>query len=197
MVLSQDIFCNNNYCVTVLAGIHNMPVLHFRAICFVLMIVAIPSIAELPIPDANNDAAVQRIVSGIISYTRWPALSAAPRICIFSSSRLAKLVNDNITPLSFTPVIVETREQALASQCDGIYFGKEQPEEQAELIEAYQPRPLLLIAEQNTQCLIGSSFCLNINVTPVKFAVNLDSLSRSGVRVNPDVLMLARNNSHD
>ncbi|MEX5413322.1 DUF4154 domain-containing protein [Atlantibacter hermannii] len=174
-----------------------MPVLHFRAIYFVLMLVAIPSIAELPSSGANNDEAVQRIVSGIISYTRWPTLLAAPRICIFRSSRLAKLVTDNITPLSYTPVIIENSEQALASQCDGLYFGEERPEEQVKLIEAYQPRPLLLIAEQNTQCLIGSSFCLNINVTPVKFAVNLDSLSRSGVRVNPDVLMLARNNNHD
>ncbi len=174
-----------------------MPVLHFRAFCFVLIMVAIPSIAELPSPSANNDEAVQRIVSGIISYTRWPRLSAPPRICIFRSSRLAQLVNDNITPLSYTAVIVENSEEALTSRCDGLYFGKERPEEQAKLIEAYQPRPLLLIAEQNTQCLIGSSFCLNINVTPVKFAVNLDSLSRSGVRVNPDVLMLARNNNHD
>lgn len=171
--------------------------LHFRAFFFALMMVAIPSAAELPSSATNNDEAVQRIVSGIISYTRWPALTAPPRICIFSSSRLAKLVGDNITPLSFTPVIVESSENALASECDGIYFGSESPEEQVQLIAAYQPRPLLLIAEQNTQCLTGSSFCLNINANPVKFAVNLDSLSRSGVRVNPDVLMLARNNKNE
>ncbi|MCJ2197975.1 YfiR family protein [Escherichia albertii NBRC 107761 = DSM 17582] len=32
-----------------------------------------------------------------------------------------------------------------------------------------------------------------INNNRVRFAVNLDALSRSGVKVNPDVLMLARN----
>jgi hypothetical protein len=34
-------------------------------------------------------------------------------------------------------------------------------------------------------------------VARVRFAVNLDALSRSGVRVNPDVLMLARNPKHE
>ncbi|MBB7467182.1 YfiR family protein, partial [Escherichia coli] len=51
---------------------------------------------------------------------------------------------------------------------------------------------LLLIAEQNTECIIGSAFCLIIHNNDVRFAVNLDALSRSGVKVNPDVLMLAR-----
>ena len=174
-----------------------MSVLHFRAVIFSLMIVTIPSLADLPSPGPNNDEAVQRIVSGIISYTRWPKLNAAPRICIFRSARMAHIIASNITPISFTPVIVENSEEALIANCDGIYFGIEAPEQQVKLIEAYQPRALLLIAEQNTECLIGSSFCLNIDVTPVKFAVNLDSLSRSGVRVNPEVLMLARNSRHD
>ncbi|MDI5536239.1 YfiR/HmsC family protein, partial [Salmonella enterica subsp. enterica serovar Montevideo] len=39
---------------------------------------------------------------------------------------------------------------------------------------------LLLIAEQNTECIIGSAFCLIINNDEVKFSVNLDSLSHSG-----------------
>ncbi|MFQ3439697.1 YfiR family protein, partial [Escherichia coli] len=36
------------------------------------------------------------------------------------------------------------------------------------------------------------AFCLIIHNNDVRFAVNLDALSRSGVKVNPDVLMLAR-----
>ncbi|HFD6702485.1 TPA: YfiR family protein, partial [Salmonella enterica] len=44
---------------------------------------------------------------------------------------------------------------------------------------------------------IGSAFCLIINNDEVKFSVNLDSLAHSGVRVNPEVLMLARNQKHE
>ncbi|HII3200232.1 TPA: YfiR family protein, partial [Enterobacter kobei] len=54
----------------------------------------------------------------------------------------------------------------------------------------------LLISEQNPECVIGSAFCLIIERGQVRFSVNLDALSRSGVRVNPDVLMLARNKQH-
>ncbi|STL78088.1 156G surface protein [Escherichia coli] len=51
---------------------------------------------------------------------------------------------------------------------------------------------VIINAEQNTECIIGSAFCLIIHNNDVRFAVNLDALSRSGVKVNPDVLMLAR-----
>ncbi|SRH26414.1 Uncharacterised protein [Shigella sonnei] len=78
------------------------------------------------------------------------------------------------------------------SGCNGFYFGNESPTFQMELTEQYPSKALLLIAEQNTECIIGSAFCLIIHNNDVRFAVNLDALSRSGVKVNPDVLMLAR-----
>ncbi|MDI8797554.1 YfiR family protein, partial [Salmonella enterica subsp. enterica serovar Montevideo] len=77
------------------------------------------------------------------------------------------------------------------------YFGNESPAYQVELTRHYPVNALLLIAEQNTECIIGSAFCLIINNDEVKFSVNLDSLSHSGVRVNPEVLMLARNQKHE
>ena len=114
-------------------------------------------------------------------------------------------VNDSITPsfidcifaLPYQPVIVRNSEEALKTTCDGFYFGSESPTEQSELTRRYGPRPLLLIAEQNTDCSIGSAFCLIINDDRVRFSVNLDVLTHSGVRVNPDVLMLARKKPHE
>ncbi|MGS9668625.1 YfiR/HmsC family protein, partial [Salmonella enterica subsp. enterica serovar Infantis] len=50
-----------------------------------------------------------------------------------------------------------------------------------------------LIADPSTECIMGRAFCLIINNYEVKFSVKLVSLSHCGVRVNPDVLMLARN----
>lgn len=65
------------------------------------------------------------------------------------------------------------------------------------LTHHYPVKALLLIAEQNTECIIGSVFCLIINNNEVNFSVNPDSLSHSGVRVNPEVLMLAQNQKHE
>lgn len=133
------------------------------------------------------------MVSGIVSYTRWPALTGPPRLCIFSSSRFsAALQENNATSLPYLPIIINSKQEALISSCDGFYFGSESPTFQIELIDEYPSKALLLIAEQNTECIIGSAFCLIINNNNVRFAVNLDALSRSGVKVNPDVLMLAR-----
>jgi hypothetical protein len=78
---------------------------------------------------------------------------------------------------------------ALGADCNGIYLGNETLHQQ--LITEYHPRPLFLIAERNSQCIIGSSFCMNIITNNISFSVNLDLLTRSGVRVNPDVLLLA------
>ena len=52
------------------------------------------------------------------------------------------------------------------------YFGNESPTFQMELTEQYPSKALLLIAEQNTECIIGSAFCLIIHNNDVRFAVN-------------------------
>ncbi len=147
----------------------------------------------------ETDKSVRSIVSGIVSYTRWPSLSGQPKLCIFASSRYAQAISseEEQSLLPYTPAIVRDDREALSATCDAIYFGTESPAHQLELISQYQGRPLLLIAEQNPECLIGSAFCLIIDDTRVRFSVNLDALSRSGVRVNPDVLMLARNTKHE
>lgn len=171
-----------------------MLISHRRLLLLILLLAGSPVSAQ-GIPDAAKN--VRAMVSGIVSYTRWPALSGLPRLCIFSSSRFTTaLADSNDTSLPYQPVIIHTEQEALVSRCDGVYFGSESPTAQVELTNKYPSKALLLIAEQNTDCIIGSAFCLIINNSDVRFAVNLDSLSHSGVRVNPDVLMLARNKKH-
>lgn len=167
---------------------------HRLILLLTLLLAGLPLYAQGITEEAKS---VRSIVSGIVSYTRWPALSGPPRLCIFASSRFADVLNDNSArSLPYLPVIIRTEQEALAARCDGFYFGSESPAYQVELTNKYSSKALLLIAEQNTECIIGSAFCLIINNDEVRFSVNLDSLSRSGVRVNPDVLMLARNQKH-
>ena len=147
---------------------------------------------------AETDKSVRSIVSGIVSYTRWPSISGAPKLCIFATSRYLQALStvDEQSLLPYIPVVVHTPQDALAASCDGIYFGTESPARQVELINQYH-RALLLISEHNPECIIGSAFCLITDEPRIRFSVNLDALSRSGVRVNPDVLMLARNKQHE
>ncbi|HAS1028645.1 TPA: YfiR family protein [Enterobacter cloacae] len=154
-----------------------------------------------PAPAATfteTDKSVRSIVSGIVSYTRWPSLSGQPKLCIYASSHYTQALSseEGQSELPYTPVIVRNDQEALSATCDAIYFGAESPAKQLELISQYQGRALLLISEQNPECVIGSAFCLIIDHNQIRFSVNLDALTRSGVRVNPDVLMLARNKQH-
>lgn len=147
---------------------------------------------------SETDKSVRTIVSGIVSYTRWPAPSGKPNLCIFATSGYVEALSaDGPDTLPYTPVLIHDDREAMSAECHALYFGSESPSHQLELSQAFHARPLLLIAEQNPQCLIGSAFCLIIDSARVRFSVNLDVLSRSGVRVNPDVLMLARNKKHE
>ncbi|RAU30606.1 YfiR family protein [Enterobacter sp. RIT418] len=147
----------------------------------------------------ETDKSVRSIVSGIVSYTRWPVLSGQPTLCISASSRYVSALSrqDPQSSLPYRPVVIRNNQDALSAQCNALYFGTESPASQVELINQFQGRALLLISERNPECLIGSAFCLIIEDSRVRFSVNLDALSRSGVRVNPDVLMLARNTKHE
>lgn len=154
-----------------------MTVLH-RLLLTVFFLIAVS-----PVFAAGPSEHVRAIVSGIVTYTRWPSLTGAPKLCIFASSRFThSLAHEDPDALPYQPVIVRNREEALKTTCDGFYFGSESPTEQSELTRRYGPR---------------RAFCLIINDDRVRFSVNLDVLTHSGVRVNPDVLMLARKKPHE
>lgn len=147
---------------------------------------------------SRTDKSVRSVVSGNVSYIRWPARSGRATLCIFASSRYAEaLSEDSPEALPYPPLIIQRSQEALGAKCDALYFGNESATEQPELSMAFNSRPLLFIARLYSQCLTGSAFRLITDNAGVSFSVNLDVLSRSGVRVNPDVLMLAWNTKHE
>ncbi|HAT7517051.1 YfiR family protein [Kluyvera ascorbata] len=168
-----------------------------RLILTLLLSLALVPATASPLTD--TDKSVRSMVSGIVSYTRWPSLSGQPKLCIFSSSQYIQALSmaSEQSALPYTPELVRNAQDALVAKCNGIYFGTETPDQQIELINQYHRQPLLVISEHNPDCTVGSAFCLVIDGGQVRFSVNLDALSRSGVRVHPDVLMLARNKKHE
>ena len=141
------------------------------------------------------DTAANRIVSGIISFTHWPGKNSLPRLCIFATAKHLAYSNDSLkTPpaKTFDITYINDRASLASAQCDAIYFGSETPQQQSEILETTRGRPTLSIAENNPDCTLGAVFCLLVKQNPPAFSVNLDSLSRSGVKVSPDVLLLSR-----
>jgi len=147
--------------------------------------------------DAEQRAAdVTRVVLGMISYTRWPTDSAELRMCIVPPtdyandlSRAASQASGRMIRVALTPA----ESPDLGTSCDVIYIGSISGAQRDHVFASLLGHPILSISEQDSECTVGSVFCLNIRDAHVSFKVNLDSLARSGVRVNPSVLQLAGN----
>jgi len=61
-----------------------------------------------------------------------------------------------------------------------------------QLLSAISGQPVLSIGEHQEFCSLGGMFCLDLNDPKgVTFSTNLDAISRSKVRINPQVLRLA------
>lgn len=184
------------------------PRLHLREVLFLLFAqlkVALALMAALafllfslssPALAAGKDDKANRIVSGIISFTRWPSLHGAPQLCVFSSARHLNFpASPTANSLPFSVIYLNSDNELASNRCDAIYFGDQTPQQQTELLAMEPGKAVLSLAENNPDCAVGAAFCLIFNADHPMFSVNLDSLSRSGVRVSPDVLLLSRKGS--
>jgi len=142
----------------------------------------------------QKDEQVKQIVLGIMSYTRWVPPPSPVQLCIVGAARYSASL-EHLEISTPNKIIINKQNEPnpeLSTQCDVIYFGDVKPDEQQKMIAARQNHPILVLSENNPSCEIGGSFCLDTETSPITFVVNLDSLARSGVHVNPNVLLLGK-----
>ena len=138
---------------------------------------------------------VTQVVLGILSYARWPIEPAQLRLCIVGPTEYTDDLVKGTTLATGRPVTVQrllADNPSIAGECDAVYIGKLTQEERGRLFASLTGRPVLSISESDTQCTVGSLFCLRVSDDQVSFEVNLDSVARSGVRIHPSVLQLSR-----
>jgi hypothetical protein len=163
------------------------------ALC-VLWLAAGPVRAQEIVTDEKSQA-VAKTVLGILGYTRWPSASQTVRLCVVGPTEYAdELLKGGVLPGERRVQVRRMRldDAGLLSQCDGVYAGMLDDAAWRQLRERLESQPLLSISERQELCLIGCMFCLDVRESGVAFETNLDSVARSGVRVNPRVLQLAR-----
>lgn len=145
-----------------------------------------------PNPGHPNAAAV---VAGILNFTQWPQGLRPIRVCVMGEGRaaLALLVPGALgLPESSVAVRRSVVQPRLDEGCEVLYLGQTRAGLQTQLLAGLAEHPVLTIGEGAAFCSDGGMFCLESDDTPVRFGVNIDSISRSGLRVNPQVLWLAR-----
>lgn len=152
--------------------------------------------AKAPAAAETGRMSVTAVVAGIVSYTRWPAQPVSIRFCTAGQGRgVDELLG--AAELGSTQRSVPVRTAASVADvwkdCDVVYFGALAGSAMRNAVQRAVGLPVLMIGEGPEFCSDGGMFCLDSGSAAVRFTVNLDAIARSGLRVNPSVLLIARN----
>ncbi|MBM3112391.1 YfiR family protein [Pseudomonas sp. P66] len=140
-------------------------------------------------------SAVTQVVLGILSYARWPVEPTQLRLCLVGPTEYTDDLVKGTTQATGRALVVRrllAGDPRIANECDAVYLGQMSEDERRQLFSAIAGHPVLSISEADDLCTVGSVFCLRVSDQQVAFDVNLDSVSRSGVRIHPSVLQLSR-----
>ena len=150
-----------------------------------------------PAVAASTQRGVGPVVTGIMGYTRWPGDAPAIRLCTLGAgASVDELLRS--PDLSAGQRSVSVRKAGELREpwrhCDALYLGTMDAEAVRNLLQDLVGRPVLVMGEGAAFCSDGGMFCLEPRTAGVRFHANLDAIARSGLRVNPLVLRIARAN---
>lgn len=147
------------------------------------------SLFQAGLSDADGNA-VARVVRGIISYTYWPSSPQSLQLCLVGQPVHKNLLSGGLAPIAGQQITVSSvppmREQL--KDCQILYLDSASSSH----IHTLSRPGMLTISEMDDSCRNGSMFCLRTTAGRVSFRLNLDAVSRSGLRVDPQVLILGR-----
>lgn len=163
------------------------------AACGLLALLAVR--AQPGEPSAAARATVAGVVAGIVSYTRWPGDAAAIRLCTLGHSpSIDELLHaaDIGSPQRSVTVRAVASVTQVREGCQAVYVSGLGVAAGRDLLQLLAGQPVLLLGEGLEFCSDGGMFCLEPGAKSVRFNANLDAIARSGLRVNPLVLRIAR-----
>lgn len=145
--------------------------------------------------DAESSAALAHVILGIVGYARWPAGADVRRICLAGDGIETRVLGDRLSTAGGRAVTVQwlvSDSEQWSESCDVAYLGQLSAARRNAILAQMLGRPILTVIGDDPLCAGGSMFCLDVTGGDVSLQVNLDSIARSGIRINPKVLQLAR-----
>jgi hypothetical protein len=147
-------------------------------------------------PDANHEPLGQ-LLAGLLTYTNWPTPLANVRLCTWGHGHGVDELQHHAQLGSTQRTVTVAQGGTVAdaaAQCDAVYVAASAPARALDLPRALLGRPVLVIGEGAGFCAAGGMFCVEFDGPALRFHANLDAIARSGLRVHPQVLRIARNN---
>lgn len=167
------------------------------AVWLLLPFVAAQAGGDAPAPaDATTPREpLAALVAGLLAYTHWPTPIATVRLCTWGQGGAVEGIAsaDSLSSAQHPVSVVHGIDESLAAQrCDAVYVAASAKAAARGLPRGLVGRPVLIIGEGAAFCAEGGMFCIEFGERALKFHANLDAIARSGLRVNPQVLRIAR-----
>lgn len=138
-------------------------------------------------------APVARTVAAIFEYSHWPQPRSPMILCVAGPARHASQIGT--LRLADGRLVVRRAVAAQAAAlagCDAVYIGSVPLPVQRLLTAAVRGRGVLTISESDPASSSEAMFVLTYLPGGVSFRLNIDAVSRSGLRVDPRVLRVSR-----
>lgn len=156
------------------------------------------ALADMPLgPSLAGESrfagAAARTVRAIVDYTRWPVQPNPVVLCVVGPAEHAGQLG--AMRLSDGRRI-ERRDvaanPAALGTCHAVYLGNLPMVRQRELTAALRGRGILTVAEADPGNASEAMFVLTYQPQSLSFRLNVDAVSRSGLKIDPRVLRVAR-----
>lgn len=137
--------------------------------------------------------AVVRAVRSLVEYTRWPQPSNPVELCVAGpASHAGQLDAVRLGDGRMLSRRAVAANPAALAGCDVVYIGRVPLAGQRQLTAAVRGRGVMTVAEADPECRSEAMFCLIYPATGLSFRLNIDAVSRSGLRVDPRVLRVSQ-----
>ena len=140
---------------------------------------------------------------GIVGYTRWPDVNVKGllRICLSEDDPHSAIIRISARSVELgRPIVTRSMPEDAATACDIVYISSTDNDASGELTRSLAEAPVLTIGDGGRFCRMGGMFCLlpghgeSSEAVIDRFAVNQEAISRSPLRVDPQVLRLSKRN---
>ena len=141
---------------------------------------------------ANSTHNIYMMTLSILSYVKWD--KPAPKLCVIDNVAASELFKKTFLQQDTRFQVSAIQSQDLsAEKCDAVFFSQTTPLVEQKLLANSSNRSLLSFSKSNVECEIGSIFCLyTAKSGNTQFNVNLDSLAKAKIHIDPRVLLLAQ-----
>lgn len=141
---------------------------------------------------AAQAAATARMVRSFIDFTRWPTQPNPVTLCVVGPAVNTAQLDGLATSDGRRIVRRNVSAAALPSAgCNVAYFGRLDPAALRQAVQVVRGKGVLTISESDPTCRSQTMFCLRPGAQALGFQVNIDAVSRSGLKVDPRVLRMA------